>query len=189
MACDLISSQPWPPNALTYGGLVFPQTPPLHDQLKITGGLENKLRIGIYIYIYIYGSLYIDIQYFARNWPWYSLRGLHICITWFSLYGIRISLFSLYGIHMALFPDMVIQTIVLGMALLWAAMDSPLSQGPLLWRHNDMTAIVSRHTCGRVLSYKTCLDTKPVLYQEGFCILYRSYKTGLVPKRVNTKPV
>ena len=24
------------------------------------------------------------IQYFARNWPWYSLRGLHIRITWFS---------------------------------------------------------------------------------------------------------
>ena len=36
------------------------------------------------------------IQYFAPNWPWYSLRGLHIRITWFSLYGIRIPLFSLY---------------------------------------------------------------------------------------------
>ena len=23
------------------------------------------------------------IQYFVRNWPWYSLRGLHIRITWF----------------------------------------------------------------------------------------------------------
>ena len=67
------------------------------------------------------------IQYFARNWPWYSLRGLHIRITWFSLYGIRIPLFSLYGIHMPLFPYMVIQPIVLGMALLRAAMDSPLS--------------------------------------------------------------
>ena len=88
------------------------------------------------------------IQYFARNWPWYSLRGLHIRITWFSLYGIRIPLFSLYGIHMPLLPYMVIQPIVLGMALLWAAMDSSLSQGPVLWRHNDVTVIVSRNTRG-----------------------------------------
>ena len=75
------------------------------------------------------------IQYFAWNRPWYSLRGLHIRITWFSLYGIP--LFSLYGIHMPLLPYMAIQPIVLGMALLWAAMDASLSQGPLLWRHKD----------------------------------------------------
>ena len=56
---------------------------------------------------------------------------------------------SLYGIHMPLLPYMVIQSIVLGMALLWAAIDSALSQGPLLWRHNDMTVIVSRNTRGR----------------------------------------
>ena len=48
--------------------------------------------------------IYLFIQYIARNWPWYSLHGLHIRITWFSLYGIRIPLFSLYGIHMPLFP-------------------------------------------------------------------------------------
>ena len=53
---------------------------------------------------------------------------------------------SLYGIHMPLLPYMVIQPIVLGMALLWAAIDSALSQGPLLWRHNDKTVIVSRNT-------------------------------------------
>ena len=94
------------------------------------------------------GPLYAFIQYFARNWPWYSLRGLHIRITWFSLYGIRIPLFSLYGINMPLLPYMVIQPIVLGVALLWAAMDSPLSQGPLLWRHNDTTVIVSWDTRG-----------------------------------------
>ena len=29
----------------------------------------------------------IFIQYMARIWPWYNLRGLHIHITWFSLYG------------------------------------------------------------------------------------------------------
>ena len=98
----------------------------------------------------------IVIQYFARNWPWYSLCGLHIRITWFSLYGIRIPLFSLYGIHMPLLPYMVIQPIVLGMALLCAAMDTSLSQGPLLWRHNDMTVIVSRNTRGR--DYRPSID-------------------------------
>ena len=25
--------------------------------------------------------IYIFIQYFARNWPWYSLRGLHISVS------------------------------------------------------------------------------------------------------------
>ena len=44
------------------------------------------------------------IQYFARNRPWYSLRGLHIRMTWFSLYGIHMPLFFLYGIHKPLFP-------------------------------------------------------------------------------------
>ena len=87
------------------------------------------------------------IQYVARNRPWYRLRGLYIRITWFSLYGIRIPLFSLYGIHMPLLPYMAIQPIVLGIALLWDAMES-LSQGPLLWRHNDMTVIVSWNTRG-----------------------------------------
>ena len=47
-------------------------------------------------------------------------------------YGIRIPLLSLYGILMPILPYMVIQAIVLGMALLWAAMDSSMSQGPLL---------------------------------------------------------
>ena len=39
---------------------------------------------------------------------------------------------SLYGIHMPLLPYLVIQLIVQGVALLWAAIDSALSQGPLL---------------------------------------------------------
>ena len=63
-----------------------------------------------------------------------------------------------YGIHMPLLPYMVIQPIVLGMALLWAAIDSALSQGPLLWRHNDMTVIVSRHTRGRERDTRQRLD-------------------------------
>ena len=103
-------------------------------------------------------SVFLFIQYFARNWPWYSLRGLHIRITWFSSYGIGIPLFSLYGIHFPLLPYMVIHPIVLGMALLWAAMDSSLSQGPLLWRHNDLTVIVSRNTRGRERDTQQRLD-------------------------------
>ena len=75
-----------------------------------------------------------------------------------TLYGIRIPLFSLYGIHMPLLPYMVIQPIVLGMALLWAAMDSSLSQRLLLWRHNDMTVIVSRNTRGRQRDTQQRLD-------------------------------
>ena len=65
---------------------------------------------------------------------------------------------SLYGIHMPLLPYLVIQPIVLGMALLWAAIDSALSQGPLLWRHSDMTVIVSRNTRGRERDTRQRLD-------------------------------
>ena len=65
---------------------------------------------------------------------------------------------SWYGIHMPLFPYMVIQPIVLGMALLWAAIHSALSQGQLLCRHNDMTIIVSRSTRGRERDTRQRLD-------------------------------
>ena len=116
------------------------------------------IYMDIYGYTWIHTYKYIFIQYFVRNWPWYRLRGLHIRITWFSLYGIRIPLFSLYGIHMPLFSYMVILPIVVGGALLWAAMDSPLSQGPLLWRHNDMTVIVTPDTRGRERDTRQRLD-------------------------------
>ena len=43
------------------------------------------------------GQIGALIQYMAQIWPWYSLRGLHVRITWFSLYGIHITWFSLYG--------------------------------------------------------------------------------------------
>ena len=39
----------------------------------------------------------VDIEYMARIWPWYSLRGLHIRITWFFLYTNHITWFSLYA--------------------------------------------------------------------------------------------
>ena len=35
------------------------------------------------------------IQYIAWNWPWFSLYGQHIRITWFSLYGIRFPFFRI----------------------------------------------------------------------------------------------
>ena len=38
----------------------------------------------------------------VRNWALYSLRGLHIRIVWFSLYGIRYSLVSIYGVRIPL---------------------------------------------------------------------------------------
>ena len=66
-----------------------------------------------------YRIIFNLIQCFARNWPWYSLRGLHIRITWLSLYGIRIPLFSLYGIQMPFFSYISIQPIVLCMGLLF----------------------------------------------------------------------
>ena len=125
------------------------------ELLRMSRNRSNMINILASLWIVM---TWCFIQYFARNWPWYSLRGLRIRITWFSLYGIRIPLFSLYGIHMPLFPYMVILPIVLGVALLWAAMDSSLSQGPLLWRHNDMTVIVSPDTRGREWDTRQLLD-------------------------------
>ena len=95
---------------------------------------------------------------------------LHIVIYIYPVHGANLTLIqpmwsaypyaptSLYGIHMPLLPYMVIQPIVLGMALLWPAIDSALSQGPLLWRHNDMTVIVSRNTRGRERDTRQRLD-------------------------------
>ena len=47
--------------------------------------------------------------------------------------------------------------------------------------------ILCQYHLGHLLSYKTSLDTKSVLYQDRFCIFYRGYEIGFVPKRVNTK--
>ena len=46
---------------------------------------------------YILHTVLKFIKYMAGIWNWYSLRGLHVRITWFSLYGIHITWFSLYG--------------------------------------------------------------------------------------------
>ena len=123
------------------------------------GGWTTE-KIHVKIHVSQYGFSNVAFDFIGRNWPWYSLRGVHIRITWFSLYGIRMSLFSLYGVRMPLFHYMVIQPIVLGMALLWAAMDSVLSQVPLLWRQNDMTVIVSRNTRGRERDTDNALTTR-----------------------------
>ena len=104
------------------------------------------------------------LQYTDKAMPWlhwYRYTERYKRIELYPVHGANLTLIqpmwsaypyaptSLYGIHMPLLPYMVIQSIVLGMALLWAAIDSALSQGPLLWRHNDMTVIVSRNTRGR----------------------------------------
>ena len=120
------------------------------------------------------GTLFCDLTV-----KWYQLNSTSNCHlapllpTWINIYpvhGANLTLIqpmwsaypyaptSLYGIHMPLLPYMVIQPIVLGMALLWAAIDSALSQGPLLWRHNDMTVIVSRNTRGRERDTRQRLD-------------------------------
>ena len=90
------------------------------------------------------------IQYMTQNWSRFSLCGLHELIHQVSLYSIRISLSSLYGIRIPLFSLYgiaahtltYVKAIVLDMTLLWVI----LSQGPLLWRHNDMAVIVSWNT-------------------------------------------
>ena len=66
------------------------------------------------------------IQYIAWIWHKYSLCGLHIHMYWVFLIWYPYALVSLYGINMPLFLYMVIQLIVLGMALLWTAIDSSL---------------------------------------------------------------
>ena len=80
-----------------------------------------------------------------------------VCISvslWFSLYGIRIPLFSLYGIHMPLFPYMVILPIVLGVALLWAAMDFLTFNLLMNYGFGDT------HMAGTILKYvNECFNT------------------------------
>ena len=98
-------------------------------------------NVYIYIYIYIYPVHGANLTLIQPMWSAYPYAPT-----------------SLYGIHMPLLPYMVIQPIVLGMALLWAAIDSALSQGPLLWRNNDMTVIVSRNTRGRERDTRKRLD-------------------------------
>ena len=71
---------------------------------------------------------------------------------------------------------------------------------PFSWRHVQkclgMGAVIkfnyfSFHPDARklrLLSYQTWPVTKPVLVQNRFCSSYRGCKTGIIPKRVNTKP-
>ena len=88
----------------------------------------------------------------VRIWPLYSLCGLHIRIPWFSWYGIRIPLFSLYGSRIPLFSLYGNAAQIFGCkghfldtALLWAANDAALSQGPLLWCHIDIDVLWNMH--------------------------------------------
>ena len=77
-----------------------------HWQLAYITSITETFNISNYTNLTSYRLIFI--QYIAWNRPQCSLRGLHIRITWFSLYGIRIplivfliwypyALISLYG--------------------------------------------------------------------------------------------
>ena len=124
------------------------------ESIYVVNGAPGKL-IWSSIFLHKFTHIQTFIQYFARNWPWYSLRGLHIRITSFSLYGIRISFF----LYMVMLPKHLnVTTIVLDRVLLWAAIDAALSQEPLLWRHNDKTVIALRNMRGRERDIRQRLD-------------------------------
>ena len=94
----------------------------------------------------------------TNRMPFYPVHGANFTLIQPMWSAYPYAPTSIYGIHMPLLPYIVIQPIVLGMALLWAAIDSALSQGPLLLRHNDMAVIVSRNTRGRERDTRQRLD-------------------------------
>ena len=133
------------------------------------GGNEIFLDIVLCLIKYMLLWFFLNLTFYEQNhhefiwfypypsgllpWLWgnniiYPVHGANLTLIQPKWSAYPYAPTSLYGIHMPLLPYMVIQPIVLRMVLLWAAMDSSLSQGPLLWRHNDMTVIVSRNTRG-----------------------------------------
>ena len=86
-------------------------------------------------------DILLFIQYIERIWPWYSLSGLYIRITWFP-YMVPISLGFLYMVMLQTFKR---KSHCSGCGV---AMDAALSQRPLFWRHNVMAIIVLRKTRG-----------------------------------------
>ena len=65
-----------------------------------------------------------------------------ICISVSLGFPYMVSIFLSFPYMVMLPKRLHVKVIVLGTALLWAA----LSQVPLMWRHNDMAVIVSRNT-------------------------------------------
>ena len=107
-------------------------TNPLFNVFHSSSGVANSYAI--YIYIYIYSSstwcefdpntayvICISICPYFLIWYPYALTSLYGNTAHCSGYGVAIGCY----------------------------IDSALSEWPLLWRHNDMTVIVSRNTRGR----------------------------------------
>ena len=73
-----------------------------------------------------------------------------VCIPYivsaFPYFPYMVSIILCFAYMVMLPKHLNVKAIVLDRALLWAAMDAALSQGPLLWRHNDKTVIVSWNT-------------------------------------------
>ena len=74
----------------------------------------------------------------ARIWPWYSLRGQHIRITWFSLYGIYITWFS----YMVMMKTFKCKRHCSGCDVAMGCYGRSIVPGALLWRHNNMAVFV-----------------------------------------------
>ena len=89
-----------------------------------------------------------------------KLRLVCISVSFGFPYTVSISLGFPYIVSISLgFPFMVmlprhsnVNGILLDAALLWSAMDAALSQGMLLWCHNEMAIIVSRDMFGGRIS-------------------------------------
>ena len=84
------------------------------------------------MYLIIYTSITETKSRYSQDIGIYPVHGANLTLIQPMWSAYPYAPTSLYGIHMPLLPYMVIQPIVLGMVLLWAAMDSSLSQGPLL---------------------------------------------------------
>ena len=75
-------------------------------------------------------------------------HGFPYMISAFPCFHHMLSAFLCFPYMVMLSKQLIVTAIVLDWALLWAAMNAALFQGPLLWRHNDKTIIVSWNTRG-----------------------------------------
>ena len=74
--------------------------------------------------------------------------GFPYMVSIFPCFPYMVSVFPCFPYMVMLPKHLNVKTILLDRELLWAAMDATMSQGPLLWRHNDKTVIVSWNTRG-----------------------------------------
>ena len=69
--------------------------------------------------------------------------GFPYVISVFPCFPYMVSLFPCFPSLVMMHKLLKVKAILLDRALLWAAINAALSQGPLLWRHTDKTVIVS----------------------------------------------